>query len=184
MFSIVAVCIRIIWLVIEVPYVRRFRVGQKQPWDKYSALFWDLASGIEATGLVLAYFGFGLLHISDPVKVLGLSGLLIGIAIRWTAIYQLGRFFNSIVTIHDDHRLNDRGLYRIVRHPAYTGTLIAHFGLGLSFGSWISLTLSNVPFLFAAWYRIRVEEHALSVSFGEEYLAYRKRTARLIPRVY
>jgi hypothetical protein len=80
MFSVGAVCIRIIWLVIEVPYVRRFRVGQKQPWDKYSALIWDLASAIEATGPVLAYVGFGLLGIGDPMKVLGLSALLIRIA--------------------------------------------------------------------------------------------------------
>jgi len=86
--------------------------------------------------------------------------------------------------IKDDHRLVQNGLYRYLRHPAYAGALLAHLGLGLSFSNWISLGCSVLPFIFAASYRIRVEERALVEAFGEAYVNYSRRTRRLIPRVY
>lgn len=75
-------------------------------------------------------------------------------------------------------------LYKHLRHPAYTGALIAHLGLGLSFSNWFSLALSVVPYLVAVMYRIHVEEQALSEAFGEEYRDYSKGTKRLIPKLY
>ncbi|HEX7956631.1 MAG TPA: isoprenylcysteine carboxylmethyltransferase family protein, partial [Pyrinomonadaceae bacterium] len=76
------------------------------------------------------------------------------------------------------------GLYRHVRHPAYTGALLAHLGLGLSFSNWWSLALSVVPYAVAAVYRIRVEERALAEAFGAEYEDYARGTKRLIPKVF
>jgi protein-S-isoprenylcysteine O-methyltransferase Ste14 len=88
------------------------------------------------------------------------------------------------VLIKADHQLVRIGIYKYVRHPAYTGTLIAHLGLGLSFGSWLSLSLSLVPYVLAAMYRMRVEEQALTEAFGNDYVEYAKQTKRLIPGLY
>jgi protein-S-isoprenylcysteine O-methyltransferase Ste14 len=110
--------------------------------------------------------------------------LLAGVSVRWTAIYTLGKYFTGVVMIKEDHRIIQRGLYKYLRHPAYTGTLVGHLGFGLSFSNWFSLALSSIPYLIAALYRMRVEEQALKDSFGEEYLGYAKRTKRLIPKVY
>ncbi len=185
MFLLSAISIRIAWLALEVPYLRRFRISGSTSRDKNSGSLWDLANALEPLGLLLAYLGFGVIpKLPYSIRFVGLFMLVIGIAVRWTAIIQLGRFFNSIVTIHSDHHIVRKGLYGIIRHPAYTGALIAHAGLGLSFGSWISLLMSTLPFLFAALYRIKVEEQALSESLGEEYLDYQQRTSCLIPRVY
>ncbi len=74
--------------------------------------------------------------------------------------------------------------HKHLRHPAYTGALVAHLGLGLSFSNWFSLALSFVPYLAAAVYRIHVEEQALSEAFGQEYLEYSRDTKRLIPKLY
>jgi len=71
-----------------------------------------------------------------------------------------------------------------VRHPSYTGALLAHLGLGLSFANWFSLAFSVIPFVIAAWYRMRVEDAALQTAFGAEYLDYSKRAKRLIPKLY
>ena len=71
-----------------------------------------------------------------------------------------------------------------MRHPSYTGALLAHLGLGLAFGSWFSVGLSVLPFCVAAWYRIRVEEKVLVNSFGSDYSQYASKTARLIPKVF
>jgi protein-S-isoprenylcysteine O-methyltransferase Ste14 len=115
---------------------------------------------------------------------LGLALILIGIAIRATAIFTLRRYFTVQVTIQDSHELIDRGLYRFVRHPSYTGALVSFIGLGFAFGSWLSLAMIVVATLIGFGYRIRVEEQALAGHFGERYRDYALRTKRLIPGIY
>jgi protein-S-isoprenylcysteine O-methyltransferase Ste14 len=110
--------------------------------------------------------------------------LLLGIIIRWTAIDTLRKFFTGTVLIKQDHRLIQSGMYRHLRHPAYTGALLAHLGLGLSFSNWISLGLGVAPLSAAALYRMHVEERALSEAFGEAYVSYSRSTKRLIPKLY
>ena len=185
MIRILATILRALWTVIEVPYVRRFKVTPRRDWDKRSALLWDFANAIEVIGMVIGFTHFGQIHTeSNLLATLGISLLVIGVTIRWTAIYTLGKYFTGTIVIKDDHRLIRSGLYRHLRHPAYTGALVAHLGLGLSFLNWFSLALSVVPFLVAALYRINVEEQALAEAFGEEYRAYSQDTKRLIPKLY
>ena len=57
-----------------------------------------------------------------------LAFLLSGLALRWTAILTLGRFFTPNVAVHPDQRIVRTGVYRYVRHPAYTGLLLAFLG--------------------------------------------------------
>jgi protein-S-isoprenylcysteine O-methyltransferase Ste14 len=182
---ILATVIRATWLVIEYPYLRRFRVSPAKDWDKHSAKLWDAANAIEPVGMVIGFTRFG--HIQTGSKFIAVSGLallLAGVAFRWAAIYTLGKYFTGTVLIKDDHCLIRTGPYKYLRHPAYTGSLVAHLGLGLSFSNWFSLTLSTVPYFVAAAYRMRVEEQALGGAFGEEYVTYSRSTKRLIPKVY
>jgi protein-S-isoprenylcysteine O-methyltransferase Ste14 len=181
----VAVSLRILWLAVEVWQRRSFPVKANEVLDSHSGRLWDIANAIEPIGLVLAFLGVGRVQNLPQAVQLGALVLLIsGIIIRFTAIRTLGRFFTGEVTIREDHRLVNTGLYKYVRHPAYTGALLSHAGLGLAFGSWVSLSLSVLPFVVAAFYRIGVEEKALSRRFGEDYTIYAKATHRLIPRVY
>ena len=62
-----------------------------------------------------------------------------GLLLRWWAIISLGRFFIVNVTIEKDHELVERGPFRIVRHPLYTGVLLAFVGYALSLGNWAAL---------------------------------------------
>lgn len=183
--AILALVFRAGWLLIEVPYLRRFKVKPRRDWDKRSGQLWDFANAIEPIGMILGFTNIGRIQAgSNFIAPLGLSLLVAGIALRWTAIHTLGKYFTSTVLIQDDHHLIRTGLYRHIRHPAYTGALVAHLGLGLSFSNWFSLVLSFVPFLMAAVYRIHVEEQALNEAFGKEYLAYSRNTKRLIPKLY
>lgn len=107
-----------------------------------------------------------------------------GIALRWYAIVHLGRFFTVDVAIADDHRVVDDGPYRWVRHPSYTGAIIAFAGYGVCVGNWLSLALVVVPVTWAFVRRIEVEEAELGSALGEPYRAYAARTRRLLPGIY
>src|SRR5689334_15245567 len=68
----------------------------------------------------------------------GVVLFVLGIIIRWLAIIQLGRFFTVNVTIAEDHELVTTGVYRYVRHPSYSGTLLTFLGFGLCLVNWLS----------------------------------------------
>jgi protein-S-isoprenylcysteine O-methyltransferase Ste14 len=185
MIPIFATAIRLLWVLIEYPYLRRYRVQPSKDWDRHSAKLWDAANLLELFGMALGFAGIGQIHFrTNRAGAFGLALLTFGILIRWTAIKTLGKYFTGTVLIKDDHRLVRSGLYKYLRHPAYTGALLAHFGLGLSFSNWFALGFSTIPFITVAFYRMRVEEKALQEAFGSEYVAYSQTSKRLIPGLY
>ena len=115
---------------------------------------------------------------------LGIALFAAGLALRWYAIVHLGRFFTVNVSIAADHRLIDTGPYRIVRHPSYTGALMAFLGLGLCIANWASLLSLLVPICLVFLRRIHVEEAVLLQALGDQYRDYMRRTKRLIPALY
>ena len=112
---------------------------------------------------------------------LGLALMAGGLVFRAWAIWQLGRYFVPEVAIQPGQRVLDRGLYRYLRHPSYTGTFITVLGYGLALGNWLSLVVMlGITSIVYGW-RMRVEEAALTEAFGDEYRAYMRRTKRLVP---
>jgi len=57
-------------------------------------------------------------------------------------------------------------------------------GTALSFSNWLSVVLMMIPVLFGYINRIVVEERFMIKQLGEKYIDYRKRTKRLIPKMY
>jgi protein-S-isoprenylcysteine O-methyltransferase Ste14 len=96
----------------------------------------------------------------------------------------LGRFFTVNVAIAKDHRVVSDGPYRFVRHPSYTGALVAFIGLGILVHNWMAALLLVVPITIMFLWRIHIEERALSAALGKAYTDYMARTKRLIPFVY
>jgi protein-S-isoprenylcysteine O-methyltransferase Ste14 len=120
----------------------------------------------------------------DAVRALALVLFAVGLCIRWTAIYSLGRSFSANVAIHSTQKLNRSGLFRFMRHPSYTGMVIIFFAVGLRMENWLGLLLVTVPPYAALLYRIHVEEDALVNAFGDDYRDYQRTTRRLIPGLY
>lgn len=110
---------------------------------------------------------------------LGLTGL--GIAFREWAVLSLGRFFTVTVTIEADHSLVQRGPYRWLRHPAYTGSILSLVGFPLALGTWAGGVLVLVLSLVGFLYRVRIEEQALLDALGDEYRDYMEHTWRFFP---
>jgi protein-S-isoprenylcysteine O-methyltransferase len=114
----------------------------------------------------------------------GLALFVAGLALRWCAIVHLGRFFTVDVAIADDHRVVDTGPYRFVRHPSYTGVIVAFLGYGICIGNWLALLALAGPITLAFLQRIKVEEAALQAALGDAYRGYAQRTRALVPFVY
>ncbi len=76
------------------------------------------------------------------------------------------------------------GPYRLLRHPSYTGLLLALLGLGLALQTWLGLLALIVLPLIGVLLRIRVEESVLTEALGQDYVSYAAETQRLIPGLW
>jgi protein-S-isoprenylcysteine O-methyltransferase len=114
---------------------------------------------------------------------LGIGLMIVGIVLRQWSIAVLGRYFSRTVGVQEGQAVVDRGPYRLIRHPAYAGSLLTMVGLGFVLQSWGAVLVLIAFFGVAFGYRIHVEEEVLTAKLGEEYVAYAKRTKRLIPYV-
>lgn len=107
-----------------------------------------------------------------------------GLLLRWYSIFYLGKYFTVDVAVAAGQKVIDTGPYRFIRHPSYTGVLLEFLGFGLYMGNVVSLVLLMMPVLFVFLRRIGIEEAVLQKALGESYVAYMRRTRRLIPFVY
>lgn len=114
----------------------------------------------------------------------GLATFILGLAFGFWAASTLGRFYSPSVGVQVDHRVIDKGPYRLIRHPRYAGGLLNFFGLGLALQSWASVLVLVIGLGLGYVYRIRVEEKFLVAQLGNEYVEYCKRTKRIIPFIF
>jgi protein-S-isoprenylcysteine O-methyltransferase Ste14 len=174
-----------LWAIVDVAVRWRTRRQGRSP-AEWTFFFIVLVMSASAVGAAIAV-GNHVAPIPGPAwlpPAIGLPLLWAGAALRSWAIHTLGGLFKLVVVIQRDHRVVDRGPYRWVRHPSYTGAILGCAGIGLAEGDWVSLGALLVGSLVAFVVRIRVEERALLDALGEEYAAYVERTARLVPGVY
>jgi len=147
-------------------------------------LLWILITAAITLAVALSGYAPGRFPYSPAaVRATAVALMVSGLSLRWWAVVTLGRFFTVDVATHDDHALVDGGPFRFVRHPSYTGLLLAFCGFGVSFGNAASLIALMVPIAGAFWYRMHVEEAALRRVLGADYDAYCARTKRLIPGI-
>ena len=179
-----AITILVLWMFADSLVVFRHKTGATENRDRFSLKLLMIGSMLTLwIGIGLAFGALGAMH-SAALQIAGLVVMGLGIAVRSTAIAQLGRFHTPNVAIREDHQLKVTGLYRLVRHPSYLGALIAYLGFSLALGNWLSVVviMGGMPCLYG--YRIHEEDAAMLAAFGDPYRAYCERTRRLIPWLY
>jgi protein-S-isoprenylcysteine O-methyltransferase Ste14 len=107
------------------------------------------------------------------------AGVFIGIWARMA----LGKNWSGVVTLKDDHELVGSGPYRWIRHPIYTGILLAALGSAMIRGHLQQLV--GFAILLAGFYfKARREERFLGQEFGTGFKEHFRRTGMFLPRVF
>jgi protein-S-isoprenylcysteine O-methyltransferase Ste14 len=116
------------------------------------------------------------------IVIAGVAGTWLGVGLAIWARYHLAENWSSRVTIKQDHELIRTGPYARLRHPIYSGLLLATAGSALAIGEWRCVV---GLFLVLAAYSIKAkrEEAMLTEQFGEAFQEHRKHTGFLLPRL-
>jgi protein-S-isoprenylcysteine O-methyltransferase Ste14 len=180
----------LLWLLLAAVWLGSFpfvkRTVHKQP----------TSSGFQQTALFLVglYLIFGspshpdwfnqpVLTVTLSYALAGLGVVLCGIGFSIWARLTLGENWSGLPSIKQNHTLILRGPYRIVRHPIYTGMLVALLGSALQHGlvrSFLGVLICGV----ALWLKVSVEEQFMVQCFGGEYLRYRRDVSALVPFLF
>ena len=115
---------------------------------------------------------------------LGVALAWAGLLLRWSSFVSLGKYFTVVVRTSADQPVVERGPYRVLRHPSYTGLLLVFTGVGVMVGNWVGAVGAVGLILVAVIYRLRIEERALIAALGDRYREFAAGRARLIPYVW
>jgi protein-S-isoprenylcysteine O-methyltransferase Ste14 len=157
---------------------------------KKGRVAWSRELRIRAVIVVIAIVGIRLgafrgqgVDNTDPWRAaVGLVLFAFGLGFAVWARVHLGRNWGGPMTQKDEPELVTSGPYHLVRHPIYSGILVAGLGTALAL-SWLWLTvfaLAGTYFLYSA----TVEERYLTEKFPDNYPAYKRSTKMLVPYIF
>jgi protein-S-isoprenylcysteine O-methyltransferase Ste14 len=115
-----------------------------------------------------------------PMGCAGALLCMLGLGLALWARVTLGRNWSGVVTLKEEHELVERGPYRIVRHPIYTGILTMSFATAVVLGHLAGF--AGVLLMFVSfWIKLGREERLMLQQFPHRYAAYQQRVKRIIP---
>jgi len=144
---------------------------------------------LEGVGYVLIFSG------STGIGFLGtrfiphtMAGAILGVVLVWSGValaiwarYHLAEYWSARVTIKEDHQLIRTGPYTYLRHPIYSGLVLATIGSALVIDEWRCI-LGTCLVLVGYCFKAKIQEAMLSQHFGEAAREHQKDTGFLIPR--
>ncbi len=120
----------------------------------------------------------------NTLFALGILIIIVGLIIRIISIRTLNQYFTYSVSKTENHELIEKGFYKFIRHPGYLGQLLIFTGISISLSNWLSVILMFLSTFIGYMNRIRVEENFMVEQMGVKYSDYKKRTKKLIPKIY
>ena len=154
--------------------------------DKHTSTLLQMFLSLNLIFSFFCFFkGLHFSHESNAVlMLLGLILCLCGLYIRVWAIKTLKSMFSWKISIQKDHKLIKNGPYKLVRHPSYSGGLLAIFGFNLALGAWPALIFFMMTYLPVLMIRVKSEELVLAQYFKNDYEEYKKTSYSLIPFLF
>jgi protein-S-isoprenylcysteine O-methyltransferase Ste14 len=154
----------------------------RRPWGRETRIRIVLVALILLLARLGVFRGHHGVHTEPWRDAVGLTLFAAGLAFAVWARVHIGRNWGTPMTEKDEPELVTSGPYRFVRHPIYTGIIVAGFGTALAFGwFWLVLVaLSGAYFVYSA----TVEEKFLTEQFPEAYPAYKRSSKMLVPYLF
>jgi protein-S-isoprenylcysteine O-methyltransferase Ste14 len=177
-----------LWVVLELRVRLRGRLNRGGSRSDRGSLL--VVAGCAFAGVAAAFALAARVHAAAidgarwPLFVVGLVVMCTGIAVRQWAVAVLGPFFTVDVRVHAGQQVVERGPYRWVRHPSYTGLILTFAGIGLALGNWAALLAATIVPTAGLVFRIRVEERALLAGLGGPYRRFAAGRPRLFPGLW
>jgi protein-S-isoprenylcysteine O-methyltransferase len=160
---------------------------QSVKWQSYSSRLVQTVPVIVAFSLLFSHHVWPpWLHLrffpkSDlTIMWIGTALTAVGIAFALLARLWIGRNWSGTITIKDQHELIQGGPYGLVRHPIYTGLLLAFLGTALVHGE-VSGLAGFLLLLLGFGFKLRMEETFMVQQFGSTYLDYKHRVKAVVP---
>lgn len=153
------------------------------PDDKFSMLGISimaiLVTNMSVIEWALSSKSSSILSVIDGASLFMIWG---GLAFRIYAIKTLKEYFSNAAEIQSEHKLFDKGIYAVIRHPSYTGAILTIIGTIIWLDAWKTFPFSLILIGLAYSYRIIQEEKMLAKHFGEKYRIYLQKTGALLPK--
>ncbi len=180
------------WAVFLWAYVPEFRLiarsrphqGEKSDRGSMQIIMLFGWLGSLAAFLVAGNARFAIVDARKEWFAAGLTILICGRILRMHCWRMLGQHFTGDVKASAEQPVVERGAYRWVRHPSYTGGILMYLGTGIALTNWLSALIISVAGSAGYIYRVRVEEQALQQNLGGRYQEYMQRTKRFVPFVF
>jgi protein-S-isoprenylcysteine O-methyltransferase Ste14 len=124
-----------------------------------------------------------LIHHGSRPSLVAVIVCVTGLVITVWARVVLGRNWSGSITYKENHELVERGPYRFIRHPIYTGLLLMLLGLAMVRGT-ADAVVGLAIFIVVHIWKLRREEALMTRHFPDSYPGYRTRTKALLPFLY
>jgi protein-S-isoprenylcysteine O-methyltransferase Ste14 len=132
--------------------------------------------------LSIGGLGTRFVPLSTPIAAAGVAVTFAGVAFAIWARWHLGENWSATVTLKEGHELIRSGPYGRIRHPIYTGMLVAFAGTALALGEYrglLGLLIATAAFFAKA----KKEERYLVREFGEQFQEHQRHTGMFLPRL-
>jgi protein-S-isoprenylcysteine O-methyltransferase Ste14 len=167
--------------------VAALKTRRTRSWEPFASRFAVLL--IEVAGFVLLFADWaGIGWLGNKILPRTLASASLGVALTWLGVglaiwarYHLADYWSARITLKEDHQLIRTGPYARLRHPIYSGVVLAALGSAVVIDKWrcvvgVGLVLTGYCL------KGKREEKLLSQQFGDAFQEHRKHTGFLFPR--
>jgi protein-S-isoprenylcysteine O-methyltransferase Ste14 len=164
--------------------LRRKEAKRKESWPERLRHILPMAAAYVLMFTPVAHYRALGARIVPASELLGITGTILtvaGVALAIWARWHLGTNWSSTVSIRADHELIHTGPYRTIRHPIYSGMLLAFGGTALALSELRGIIAFGIV-LVAFYFKARLEESFLIREFGDRFAEHARHTGMFLPR--
>jgi protein-S-isoprenylcysteine O-methyltransferase Ste14 len=172
------------WVALELIVRSRSRSARSLDADRGDAGSTAILVAAYAAAVVLPLVLRAGPHLPALVAWIGAAAAWLGVLLRAWGMRTLGASYTRTLRTDENLGLVTAGPYRVLRHPGYTGSLLAWVGYTVSAGRLVPALIVAALLVAAYVWRIVAEERMLAARFGDQWRAYRRHTWRLVPLLY